>query len=184
MAVASTEQTSGGSSSGAAGGFDWSKLFGGIGAGGSILGAIFGQQKGIDPKELEKLFGPGALSGDITKLYQALASSPQFQQQLSQNLINSSQFANNLQANLGARGLNTTGIGAIAGAAGQSAYASGEQALRGGLFGTASDIAQQNLLARLQSYTQGKMAQLSKPSALQQIGGALGQAGGLASLFG
>lgn len=165
------------------GGTDWSKIFGGAGALGSILGAIFGGQGGIDPKDLAKNFGVGALSGDINQLYKLLAASPQFQQQLSQNLINASQFQNNLQANLGARGLNTTGIGAIAGAAGQSAYASGEQALRGGLFGTASDIAQQNLLARLQSYTTLKQQKLSQPSPIQAIGGALGQAGGLAALF-
>lgn len=184
MATPSTEQTAGGGGGAAGGGFDWSKLLSGGGALGAILGSIFGGSKGIDPKELARLFGPGALSGDTMQLYKFLAASPQFQQQLSQNLITSGQFSNNLAANLGARGLNTTGIGAIAGAAGQSAYASGEQALRGGLFGTASDIAQQNLLARLQSYTQGKIQQLSQPSPIQQIGGALGKAGGLASLFG
>jgi hypothetical protein len=92
---------------------------------------------------------------------------------LQQNSIQGSQFQNNLAGNLAQRGLSTSGIGSIANAAGASAISSGELGLRGGLFGTAGSLAQQNLMQRLQSYTQGRLAQPSGPSFLSQIGGDL-----------
>ena len=148
-----------------------------IGAGAGLLGGLFGGgakgPTGLDPATLQKFFGAGALSGDITQLYQLLARSPQFQQMLLQNSIQGQQFQGDLSAGLAQRGLSTSGIGTIANAAGQSAISSGELGLRGGLFGSAGSLAQQNLLARLQSYTQGRLGQPQQPSMLSQIGGDL-----------
>lgn len=147
-----------------------------IGAGAGLLGGLLGGgQKGptgLDPATLQKFFGAGALSGDITQLYQLLAKSPQFQQMLLQNSIQGQQFQGDLSAGLAQRGLSTSGIGTIANAAGQSAISSGELGLRGGLFGSAGSLAQQNLMQRLQSYTQGRLNQPSQ-SFLGQIGGDL-----------
>jgi hypothetical protein len=149
----------------------------GIGALGGILGSIFGGKKQPGAKDLERMFGPGALTGDIQKIYAMLSKSPQFAQLLSQSNINATGFEHNLRGSLGARGLTSSGVGSIATAAGQSAAATGEQALRGGLFSTASDVAQQNLLARLQAYMQSQQLSAQQPSPLQQIGGSLASAG-------
>lgn len=148
-----------------------------IGAGLGAIGSIFGGgQKGptgLDAGTLQRLFGAGALSGDISQLYKLLQASPQFQQMLLQNSIQGSQFQNDLSSGLASRGLSTSGIGTIANAAGQSAISSGELGLRGGLFGTAGSLAQQNLLARLQSYTQGRLNQPNQQSAIGGIGTSL-----------
>src|SRR5258706_9277568 len=130
--------------------------------------------------QLNSLFGSGALQGDTLSMYHFLANTPQFQQLLQQNSVTGSQFQNSLQGNLSARGLSTTGIGSIAGAAGQSAVATGEQALRGGLFGTAAQTSLQNLLARLSSFTQLRQQQMSQPSVGAGIFGSLLGAGGTA----
>lgn len=160
-------------------------IFGALGAVGGILGSLFGGQKPPSANDLRRLFGPGALAGDTQQLYQFLSQSPQFRQQLSQNLINASGFEHNLRGGLAARGLTTSGVGTIATAAGQSAGQYGEQALRGGLFGTAGDMAQQNLLARLQAFMQSQQMGMQQPSGLQRLGGGLALAGGQAqSLFG
>ena len=143
----------------------------GLGTLGGLLGGRPKGPTGLDPGTLQNFFGAGALSGDITQLYQLLAKSPQFQQMLLQNSIQGSQFQNNLGAGLAQRGLSTSGIGTIANAAGASATSSGELGLRGGLFGTAGNLAQQNLLQRLQSYTQGRLNQPQQPSFLSQISG-------------
>lgn len=143
---------------------------------GGIMGLLGGGPKGptgLDPATLNKFFGAGALSGDITQLYQLLSKSPQFQQMLLQNSIQGQQFQGNLASGLAQRGLNTSGIGTIANAAGQSSISSGELGLRGGLFGQAGNLAQQNLLQRLQSYTQGRLGQPQGPSFMSQIGGDL-----------
>lgn len=148
-----------------------------VGAGLGALGGLFGGGNkgptGLDAQTLSRLFGAGALGGDITQLYQLLSKSPQFQQMMLQNSIQGQQFQGDLSAGLAQRGLNTSGIGTIANAAGQSAISSGELGLRGGLFGTAGNLAQQNLMQRLQSYTQGRLGQPNQPSFLSQIGGDL-----------
>ena len=134
----------------------------GVGALGSIFGGGQKGPTGLDAATLSRMFGAGALSGDISQLYKLLQASPQFQQMLLQNSIQGSQFQNDLSSGLASRGLSTSGIGTIANAAGSSAISSGELGLRGGLFGTAGSLAQQNLLARLQSYTQGRLNQPSQ----------------------
>jgi hypothetical protein len=146
-----------------------------IGAGAGVLAGLLGgsgqQGNKIDAATLQRLFGSGALSKDTTGLYQMLLKSPQFQSLLSQNAVQGSQFQNNLAGGLAARGLNTSGIGTIANAAGASAIQTGDLGLRGGLFGQAGSMAQQNLMARLSAYTQG--AQPQQPSFLSQLGGDL-----------
>ena len=146
-----------------------------IGAGAGLLASIFGGggQSGnkLDAATLQKLFGSGALSRDTQGLYKMLLSSPQFQQLLSQNAAQGSQFQNSLAGGLAQRGLNTSGIGTIANAAGASAIQTGDLGLRGGLFGQAGNMAQQNLMARLQAYTQGAGA--PQPSMLSQVGSSL-----------
>jgi hypothetical protein len=117
------------------------------------------------------MFGPQVLSHDTNQLYQMLSQSPQFASLLGQNAVQGQQFQGNLSSSLAQRGLSTSGIGSIAGAAGQSAIQSGESALRGGLFGQAGSLAQQNLLARLQAYQGFQQAQIGQPSKMQEFSG-------------
>lgn len=156
--------------------------------GGGILGGLLSGNQGPDMSAgtLNRLFGPGALSGDTQQLYQMLSQSPQFRQMLLQNSIQGGQFQNNLAQGLGQRGLSTSGIGTVANAAGQSAISSGQTALQGGLFGQAGNMAQQNLLARLGAYSQGQGMQnyqnMFRGSPGQQAFGSF--LGALPSLFG
>jgi hypothetical protein len=152
--------------------FPWAEA--GLTGGLSLLGSLFGP-KGPDmsPETLNRLFGPGALSGDTMKLYQMLAQSPQFRQLMLQNSIQGGQFQNNLAQGLGQRGLSTSGIGTIANAAGNSAIQTGQTALQGGLFGEAGDMAMKDLMARLQAYSQGQGYQNQQN--LSPYGGTPGQ---------
>lgn len=118
-------------------------------------------------------FGPGALSADTMKLFQFLSQSPEFQAMLGQNAQAGQQFGSNLTAGLSQRGLQTSGIGTIANAAGQSATSAGESALRGGLFGQSMDSALKLLLSRLSAYSQFKTAQANQPSLFSQIFGGI-----------
>lgn len=128
--------------------------------------------------DISKGYGVQNLLPDVQRLYAMLLSSPQFMQMLSQNMGAAGQFNTALQGNLASTGLGQSGIGALLGAAGQSAGSFGETALRGGLFGEALQTALQNQLARLSSYTSIKSAQASQPGPLAQIGGSiLGAAG-------
>src|SRR5678815_309266 len=116
-------------------------------AGISALAGLFGGStyKPPDASMLRRQFGPGALSGDTTQLFQFLLRSPQFQNMLNQNAIQGQQFQRDLSQGLAQRGLSTSGIGTIANAAGQSAVSSGALGLRGDLFNQAGSLAQQNL---------------------------------------
>lgn len=143
-------------------------------AGASALSGLFGggQYRPPDPSTLRRQFGPGALSGDTTQLFQFLLKSPQFQALLNQNAIQGQQFQGNLAQGLAQRGLSTSGIGTIANAAGQSAVSSGALGLRAGLFNQAGDMAQQNLLARLSAYMSGQNQIAGQPTWLSQLSGA------------
>jgi hypothetical protein len=129
-------------------------------------------------KELNQKFGTVPLTGDIMRLYSMLASSPQFQEAMSQNALAGQALSSNLNASLGARGLSTSGIGSVASALGSSASSFGAGALRGGLFGTAGSLASENLLARLQAFANLKTAKANQPSFLQSLTGSILGAGG------
>lgn len=169
---------------GAAAGTAASKIsplaLGGIALGGIM--SLFGGKKTPGAKDLSKQFGVGALSKDTMALYRMLAASPQFRAQLMSNSAMGSRFSNQLAGGLASRGLSTSGIGTVAGAAGSQVISAGETALRGGLFGTAAEGAQQNLLARLQAYTQLQGQGLSQPSPLGMLGSSL-LTGGANALF-
>ena len=128
-------------------------------------------------------FGPSALSADTLKLFQFLLQSPEFQNILGQNALAGQQFSTNLAQGLGQRGLSTSGIGTIANAAGQSATAFNEGALRGGLFGQAQGNALQMLLAKLQAYANFQTAKANQPSTFEKIAGGVLGAGAMALPF-
>lgn len=153
-----------------------------LGIGGGMLSGLLGRRKTPDAKDLNKKFGVGQLAGDTQLLYKMLASSPMFRSALLGNAATGSRFSNDLSASLQARGLGSTGIGSIAGAAGNQAISAGETALRGGLFQTAQQGALENLLARLQAYTQLQGQALQRPSFGESLGSSLLAAGG-SSLF-
>lgn len=130
-------------------------------------------------QELQQKFGTGALQGDVLRLYQMLAQSPQFQEAMNQNALSGAQLSSQLNTSLSQRGLSTSGIGTVAGALGGSASSFGASALRGGLFGTAGNLAAENLLARLQAFSNLKTARANQPSFLQGLAGGILGAGGM-----
>lgn len=154
-----------------------------IGIGGGLISGLLGRRKIPGANELSKKFGVGVLSQDTLRLYQMLSQSPAFRATLAQNSATGSQFANQLQGSLQARGLGTSGIGSVASAAGNQAISTGETALRGGLFGTAQGGAMQNLIARLQAFTQLQGQGMQQPSYMENFGASL-LSGGASSLFG
>lgn len=154
-----------------------------IGIGGGLLSGLFGaKQRKPNIGEMNRLFGTGALSGDTMNLYRMLAASPQFRQTLMQNAVSGQQLSGNISAGLAQRGLGTSGIGTIANALGGSAASFNESSLRGGLFGQAGNMALQNLLARLQSYTELQSQSQSRPNFLESFGSSLLGAGGTSLL--
>lgn len=175
MSLLDTTSTVGGTASSA---LNFAKFLPGIGIGAGILGGFLGQRKLPSAKDLNRMFGVGALAGDTQKLYQLLANSPQFRATLAGNAATGSRFTNQLAGNLAARGLSTSGIGSVARAAGSQAISTGETALRGGLFGTAQQGAMQNLLARLQAFTEMQGLGMQRPSFMESLSGSLLSAGG------
>jgi len=128
-------------------------------------------------RELSTKFGVGAQVNDTMRMYQMLLNSPYFQQSLNMNAQSGAQLSSNLNQSLAQRGLNTSGIGTISSAMGKSAASFGDAALRGGLFGQAGNAASQNLLARLQAFSDMKVSQAQRPSFLESLtGGVLGGA--------
>lgn len=132
-------------------------------------------------KELASKFGVGQMTNDTQRLYQFLLTSPQFQQAMTENNLAGAQASNDISAGLAARGLSTSGIGTVSSALGKSAAAVGGGALKGGLFGTAGNMAVQNLLARLQAFSNYKTAKANQPSFLESLSG--GVIGGIGSVL-
>lgn len=161
--------------------FPWGPVGIGASIGGGLLAGLFGSKKKPPGSgDLARMFGTGALSQDTLNLYRMLAGSPMFQQALSQNALAGARVGGGVQSALTQHGI--TGAGLIGSILGQNAGAFGASALRGGLFGTAGNLAQENLLARLQAYTSLQGQMLNQPNFLQSLSGALLGAGGSALL--
>lgn len=115
----------------------------------------------FDPKQagragrfLSDSYGTGALATDTQNLTNMLMASPAFQATLAQIASASGGLRERIAANLGARGLNTTGIGALSNALGQSAGAFQTTGARGQLSSMAAQLAAENLMARMQAAPQ------------------------------
>lgn len=123
--------------------------------------------------QLYGAFGPQQGIAGTNLLYQQLLSSPAFQSLLQNYTLQGSNLGQNLTAGLARRGLTGTGVGTIAQSMGQSAGGFAQTGARGQLYQDAMQQAFQNLLARLQSYTQLRAIQMQQPSFLSSLGGGL-----------
>jgi hypothetical protein len=88
---------------------------------------------------------------------------------LNKNAVAGANFSNSVSQNMGQRGLTTTGIGTMASSMGQNATAFGESALRGGLFGQAGDMAQNNMNQMLQAYMQSIQMKQQQPNRMDSL---------------
>lgn len=139
----------------------------------ALLNKLFGR----DPqKELRKkvaqLTSAGNLGRVTNEFYQQNLASPAFSQAQGQIAAGANQTANQVAANLGARGIGTSGTGAILSSLTPSLVGSQQAGLRTSAFGQAQSAAQEQIQRQLQALygTQG-------PSQTQQF-----FAGGLQSI--
>lgn len=145
--------------------------------GGTALGAVgslFGGRKPPDIRQLEQLFGTGALAKRQNELFGLLANSPSFRSALGNTNVAGQQLGQQIDANLAKSGLlGTSGVGAVGSALGNAAGGFGTQQLVGGLHQTAAEQAGQlnQLLAQL--FGQFESQRASQQSPFQLGGGAL-----------
>lgn len=131
----------------------------GLGAGGTgalgILSSLLAQgNRGPSPGFLETNFGPGQLAMDTETLYKLLTASPAFSQQLQQANLAGSQFGNRLQAGLGARGLQSSGVGTVASSLAPAVTSQLRQQAFAGVHEQAFQSALRNLMARMGAFSQ------------------------------
>lgn len=149
-----------------------------------LLGGLFNKSSKVPSlQELMSQFGPGALAQNTTQLYDFLKSSPQFMDVLNKNAAAGANLSQSLNQNLGARGLTTTGVGSVASSLGANASAFGASALRGGLFGEAGSMAQNNLSQMLQAYLSTLGMKQNQPNRLDSLFSSLLTAGASALPF-
>jgi len=141
------------------------------------VGGLFGGGGRLDPKELEKYFGVGALNKDTQKLFEFLKGSAfgQFGQQNA--ALQGSLFGDELKRRGAAIG--GSGVGMIASSAAAATQAFQQGDFLSQLFAQSQSGAQENLGARLSAYTQGGNA----PTGFGALAGAIANAGGQYSLL-
>jgi len=153
-----------------------------VGLGASLLGGLLGggkggQQPGIDPAQLARLFGPNALAGDTQKLYALLMRSPAWSQMMNQSALQGSQTANATRAALASRGLSSTPYASFLNAAGRGYGASMQRQGQQNLFMQALQQAMEGLQNRQSLYGQSILGQQGQPTWGRMIGGSLLNAG-------
>jgi len=150
---------------------------------GSILGALGGKNKTLDPEVLKRLFGAEAINEETMKLFNTIIGSPYGQNLLREASLRGGQISQGISQRLAAAGLAgggaETGVGSFAATAGQSAGDLLTSQARSGVFGQAMDAASQIVRDRMAAYTNSQLQQQGQPSTLQQIGGALSGAAGI-----
>jgi len=146
-----------GSSAPSTGGFNWGSLLG-LGTGnplaalplfGSLLGLFGG---GHNPqREFERNMQRyrGLLPQETSNLYRAYLNSPAFSQAQGALAQGNLGLRNQLASSLGARGLERSGVGAIAGPLAASQLGGGMANLYSSLWASAAEEAQQSLKTRL-----------------------------------
>ena len=112
--------------------------------------------QGLSAGSLADNFGTKPLAADTQAIFQALASSPAFAEQLNQASNQGATLAQALRTRLAAAGDGaTSGIGTVAGAIGNQLASQGRSAALSSLWRPAFDAAGTNLGNRLSAYTTG-----------------------------
>lgn len=159
-------------------------------SGAGLLGGFLGGKgrKPLDPRELERLFGPGALAGDTRSLYNLLASSPEMAALINSSYGQGNTLAANLRQNLARSGLGggMSGIGSVLESAAPTYGRTLHLNALAALWRNALAAAQENLGARMGLFGQSRLAYQGTPTMAQTIGSALtgGASMGLTALAG
>lgn len=146
----------------------------GLGLGGAAA-TLFGGRKEPNLSDLERMFGAQAEGKRAQELFQILASSPMFRNQLGRTNIAGQQLGQGINANLARAGLLNSGVGALGAALGDSAAGFAREDLIGKLSQMAIERGGNinQILASLFTNTRQ-----TGPTQLQMLGGsALGAAG-------
>jgi len=154
----------------------------------NALGGFFGKKKKyLDAAEMERRFGPQAVSDRAQKLYQMIHSSPYGQALLAQAAQAGQEFNTQTQRNASASGLSpetgaTSGASMFATSAGASAASNLENQTNAGIYGQALPAAQQEVANEAAAEAAKYADQNATPSGFQKIAAAAGQvAGGLSA---
>jgi hypothetical protein len=153
----------------------------GIGLGGSLYSMFNGPEIDVQKQRqqladfIRQQYGPDVLNQNWNLIYGAMEKSPYFQNTLRGINASAAGFGANAARNLGRTGASTSGVGALAGAAAQSAGGFGRAQARGGLSSAALQAAQGNLANQLETFSFGnqRLNPYYNP-ALQMFGGLLG----------
>ena len=147
-----------------------------------LLGSLFGGNQNEQlKKQAMQLLSPERLQQLTQQLYQQFLSSPAFSQGQSGVAAGANQAGNQVQANLAARGIGTTGTGAVLSSLTPSLVGSQMAGLRTGGWNQAQQAAQSQIQQQLKALFEA--AGMQMPSSMtQQLFGA--GAGALGSWLG
>jgi len=130
----------------------------------SILQHLFGDPKQKLRQQIEALLSPKNIAGTTNSLYQNILGSPAYSSALGNIATGANQTANQVQQNLAARGIGTTGTGAVLSGLTPSLVGSQQSSLHAGAYEMAHKTALDQIQARIAALTG-----TSGPSASQQM---------------
>ena len=150
--------------------------------GGGLMQA-FGGRKEISPEWLRQHFGASAVNQEMLDLFNNIINSPVGQRMLASAAQQGQQFGRDVasqaaQAGFGPGGGADSGASIFAGGAAAGAPQALERDVRANIMAEALPLAQQIVHSRMQAFMEGR----KEPTRMQMLGGALGEAAGLASM--
>ena len=138
-----------------------------------LLGGLFGGESPQEKlmKQIQKISNPANLNTQTTDFYRNFLNSPAYAQSQANIAGGSNQALNVLRQGLGARGLGSSGIGAVAPAITSSLAGNQLGQLQSSTYGQAQNAAQQSIQQQIQALVGGANAGLAGPGQNQQLFG-------------
>jgi len=135
----------------------------------SVLQHLFGDPKQKLRQQIEALLNPSNISATTNSLYQNILGSPAYSSALGNIATGANQTANQVQQNLAARGIGTTGTGAVLSGLTPSLVGSKQSQLHAGAY----DLAHQTALKKIQDRISALTGTYGPSSSQQMFSGGL-----------
>lgn len=119
----------------------------------SVIQKLFGDPKEKLRKQVEALLNPNNITATTNQLYQQMLGSPAYSAALGNIATGANQTGNEVKANLAARGLGTTGTGAVLSGLVPSLVGSQQSNLKAGAYSLAHQTALDQIKARIANLT-------------------------------
>lgn len=119
----------------------------------SFIQRLFGDPKEKLRKQVEALLSPHNIGATTNSLYQQMLASPAYSAALGNIATGANQTGNEVKANLAARGLGTTGTGAVLSGLVPSLVGSQQSSLKSGAYGLAHQTALKQIQDRIANLT-------------------------------